>query len=106
MRKLFTRGHLNPETPYAHIFPDGHVPLTSIWPMVPREIGAPTCYLLDVSELTDEQIADLALMVYERWKPEVASVEDAVAYILNPGLPLETKWFSGAATNRLALLIP
>lgn len=99
-----TWGHLVDGSPFAAAFPDGRVPLISIWPMTPREAGAPSCYLVDSARLTDDQVDILAAQLYQQWQPECASVEDAAAYIRVQGLPLRTTWFTTVGTTRMGLL--
>lgn len=98
-------GYLRADTPFADVFPTGRVPLRSIVPMRPRDESAPLCYVVDPAGLTEAQIAQLAAGLYERWRPECASVAAAAAYIRDPGLPLRCAWFSGAATDDIRLLI-
>jgi hypothetical protein len=99
-----TWGHLVATAPFLPIFPTGRVPLISIWPIIPREEGAPRCYLVNVAELSDDQVEQLAAMLWELWRPECESVEQAVAYIREQGLPLKVDWFSSVGTTRMGLL--
>jgi hypothetical protein len=92
-------GHLKEGTPFAHIFPDGRVPLKGPLPIVPREAGAPPCYLVPGHELSDDQIAALAAMLWETWRPECESAEQAAAYIRADALPLRAEWFSSVGTD-------
>lgn len=87
-------GYLVDDSPFAAIFPDGRVPLLSVMPIVPREAGAPWCYLVDVAKLSEAQIAALAALLWRQWQPECASKLDAAAYIIGEGLPLRTAWFT------------
>ena len=97
-------GHLKPDTPFAHIFPDGVVPLKGILPIIPREEGAPECYLVPGSELSDAQVEQLATMLWERWRPECSGPEQAAEYIRLDALPLRVTWFEGVGTDlRLVL---
>lgn len=98
-----TWGVLNPGTPYADVWPDGIVPLRSPWPMIPREEGAPSCYLVAGELLSDAQVAVLARLLVAAWAPECPDAATATAYIRN-GLPLKTTWFSVVATRRMGLL--
>jgi len=97
-------GYLNPDTPFAHIFPDGRVPLRSPFPIVPREAGAPLCYLVPGRELTEAQITALAEMLWEMWRPECDSIDQAAAYIRDDALPLRQDWFMGVGTNMRMML--
>lgn len=102
--KYDTWGNLIDGSPLVSIFPDGRVPLISVWPIVPRERGAPRCYLVDVSLLSDEQIRALAELLYETWRHECSSADEAIAYMHDEGLPLRISHFSTVATTRLGLL--
>lgn len=97
-------GHLKPDTPFAHIFPDGRVPLKGPLPIIPREGGAPPCYLIPGRELSEQQIQALAEMLWETWRPECESVEQAAAYIRGDALPLRAEWFSSVGTSMRAFL--
>lgn len=101
-----TWGYLIEGSPFGAIFPDGRVPLRSIIPMTPRERGAPPCYLVAIRELSEAQIAQLATLLWQQWRPECESLEQAVTYIQTEGLPLRCSWFSGVATRQLGLILP
>lgn len=92
-------GHLHPGTPFAHVFPNGRVPLKAPLPIVPREEGAPLCYLVPGRLLSEAQIQALAAMLWEMWRPECESVEQAAAYIRDDALPLKQEWFSSVGTD-------
>jgi hypothetical protein len=92
-------GHLKPNTPFAHIFPDGRVPLRGPLPIIPREVGAPPCYLVPGRELTEAQIQALAEMLWQTWQPECTSIAEAATYIREDALPLRQEWFSNVATD-------
>lgn len=100
-----TWAQLAPNTPYAGIFPDGRVPLQSILPITPREAGAPLCYLVDVTQLTESQIWALAEALWRQWRPECTSAGEAVRYMRAEGLPMRAAWFDSITTTRLALLV-
>ena len=85
--------YLKPGSPFDHIFPGGRVPIRSPLQIVPRETGAPLCYLVPGDRLTEAQIAQLAALLFEQWRPECASVEEAAAYIRSDALPLRVDWF-------------
>lgn len=99
-----TWGYLLADTPFAAIFPDRTVPLISVWPIVPREAGAPRCYLVNVAELSDEQVEQLAALLHTQWRPECESIDQAIEYLRTEGLPLRVTWFSTVATTRMGLL--
>lgn len=101
-----TFGLLRPETPFREIFPDGFVPLKSLVPFIPREEGCPPCYEVDGDRLTDQQRLQLATDLFNRWQPECESVEAAIAYIREPGLPLQVAWFHGFTTTDFSQLLP
>jgi hypothetical protein len=96
-------GHLKENTPFNEIFPDRRVPLRSIFSIIPREQGSPPCYIIDADFLTQEQISSLAQQLFELWRPECESIEQARDYI-RQGLPLKTDWFNGAGSSSPALL--
>lgn len=93
-----TWANLKPETPFSQLFPDGRVPIRSILPIIPREEGAPRCYLVPGSQLTDEQIRGLAELIWRQWQPECETLEQAIAYIREDALPLRTDWFVGISS--------
>jgi len=97
-------GYLRRDTPFARVFPDGRVPLRAPLPITPREAGAPPCYLVPGRELTDEQVAMLAAMLWETWQPECESVEQAAAYIRADALPLRAEWFETVGTTMRMML--
>lgn len=101
---IYTWGYIVADAPFASIFPDGRVPLKALFPIIPREEGAPRCYLVDVAELSDDQVAALAALLWELWRPECESVEQAIAYIRTEGLPLRTTWFTTVGTTRMGLV--
>lgn len=103
MSKLWALGHLNADTPFSSIFPDGSVPLKSILPIQPRDETAPACYVVDAEELTAGQVEALAAQIFQTWQPECTSVEQAIAYI-HEGLPIRCDWFHGVATDMRAFL--
>lgn len=101
-----TFGVLKPDTPFSAVFPDSLVPLRSIEPFIPRDYNCPPCFEVDADKLTDEQIQQLAQKLYEQWQPECESIEQAIAYIREPGLPLKCEWFFGVTTADLSQLRP
>jgi hypothetical protein len=80
------------------IFPSGNVPIISIVPITPREAGCPLCYVVESSELTNEQLQKLAERIHQQWYPECDDIQDAIDYISN-GCPLKTTHFSGVSTD-------
>lgn len=99
-------GILRADTPFRGIFPDGFVPLKSLVPFIPREEGSPLCYEVDASRLTDEQRLQLATDLFQRWNSEWESVEAEIAYIADPGLPLQLAWFRGFTVSGFDQLLP
>jgi hypothetical protein len=97
-------GYLKADTPFAAIFPDGRVPLQSIMAIIPREEGAPRCYVVDGAQLTDQQVERLAARLYEIWRPECESAEQAAAYIQG-GLPLRADYFSTVGTDDIRAIL-
>lgn len=91
MSEFKTWATLKPETPINHLFFDGRVPILSPLPIIPREEGAPPCYLVPGELLTNEQIKGLAELVWQQWRPEC----EAIAYIRKDGLLLRTDCFTG-----------
>lgn len=96
-------GYLKEGTPFNQIFPDGRVPLQSIFSAIPREEVAPPCYWVNGSKLTNSQTEELARLLYQQWSPELPSLEEAIAYI-RKGLPLNTDWFKSVTTDNLFFL--
>ncbi|MGL4622045.1 MAG: hypothetical protein ACRCZS_23800 [Chroococcidiopsis sp.] len=96
-------GYLKDNTPFNHIFPDGKVPLCSIFSAIPREKGAPPCYWVDGSKLTPHQIEELAKLLYPIWQNEMKSLEEAREYV-SKELPLKADWFSSRSTDSLFFL--
>ncbi|OLP15611.1 hypothetical protein BST81_25385 [Leptolyngbya sp. 'hensonii'] len=99
---MTTFGHLCEDNPFATIFPSGLVPLLFIMPIRPRGKEAPLCYLVNGAELTEEQVQQLAKMMYSTW-PECESFQAVVTYIRS-GFPLRTAWFRGVSTTDLKQL--
>ena len=97
--KKETWGYLKPNSPFTHIFPEGSVPLVSLFPIIPREEGCPPCYLVKGRALTDAQVEALAQLLAQR-DPNTAGypLEELKAYI-RQDLPLKTEWFSGVGTS-------
>lgn len=95
--------YLKENTPFNDIFPNRLVPIRSIFPIIPREYGAPPCYVVEGRFLSDEQIDQLAQRLFELWRPECESLRVAKEYI-GGGLPLKTDWFNGAGTSSSAVL--
>ena len=94
---LPTWGHMDQASPFLKFFPDGMVPLESLWPIsVMRNGVTRQCYIIDWRYLTDDQLAGLAVELTQVWKPEITTVEEAVQYICETGLPMQVCWFSGA----------
>lgn len=90
--------YLKQDSELRSIFPSGTVPIVSIVPAVPREEGAPLCYWVKGSELSEEQLHQLAELIFETWRPECESYDQALASVLND-LPLRTTHFSGCGTD-------
>jgi hypothetical protein len=98
-----TWGFLKHNTPFAKIFPDGKVPLISIFPIIPREDGYPECYLLDAKNLSNLDVAMLAQMVMQSWSDECRDIGVAIAYVRN-GLPIRVDHFETVGSSSPALL--
>jgi hypothetical protein len=90
-------------TPFASAFPDRRVPLRSPWPIVPREEGAPRCYIVEGRLLSEQQVSALAHSLLEQWGDECSGLDEAIAYVRS-GLPLRTTWFSVVGTSRMGLI--
>lgn len=93
-----TIAYLKENTPFSKIFPDGIVPIISIFPIIPREIGSPECYVVQPAALSAKQIEDLAVKLLEYWPTECLTLDEAIAYI-RKGLPLRTDWFNSCSTS-------
>lgn len=108
MNEVLTFGRLKEGTPFEGIFPDRSVPLRSVLPIIPREVGSPPCYLVPGDALSEEQVEALAQLL-PQWSPECQSIEQARAYIREDSLPLKVEWFEVVGTTDpkiLALLDP
>lgn len=99
-----TWAKLKPDTPFNSLFPDGEIPIVSILPITPREVGAPLCYLIPGSQLTDQQIEGLARLLHTQWSQE-ATIEQLEDYIRSDALPLKTDWFSGVWTTDIGVVL-
>lgn len=94
-------GHILPESELYSIFGDRPVPLQSIFPFIPREEGCPPCYLVLLDpEKHREQFEAMAQKLYEKWRPECASLLQAKEYLSSNGLPLQQKHFISVGTDR------
>ena len=98
-----TWANLQPGTPFAHIFPDGEVPIVSIVPIRPNNGQGPLSYVVEASQLSDLQIYDLAALLLQRHPSGFPSIDDAVDYV-SDGLPIECEWFSGCGTTQYSLV--
>lgn len=88
----------NPESELYAIFGDLKIPILSIVPIIPREIGSPPCYVILGNELPTEIVKQLATKLFELWQPECESLDMAIEYVLQ-GLPLKTSHFNGCGTD-------
>lgn len=95
---------LRPDTPFSSLFPDRQVPIRSVIPIVPREEGAPPCYMVEGNLLADEQLRALAGLLLEMWSPECESIDQAIAYIRD-GLPLRCEWFNSVTTTNIGMML-
>lgn len=77
-----------------HAFPAGNVPIASLDFFQPQP-NAPLCYLLDATQLSDNQCSLIAQSIYDRWHPECRSITEALDYLSYPGLPLSLDHFDG-----------
>lgn len=99
-----TWGNLMEDSPFREIFPDGKVPLRSCLPMIPRAPNEPSCYVVDPTFLSEEQVTNLAYKLYNMWQPECPSVAYAADYIRG-GLPLKCDHFSSVSSADLLRFI-
>ena len=97
--------YLSPDNFLWDVWPDGMVPISSPQAFIPREHGMPPCYEMDASRCSQSQLEILAANLYEKWKPECESVDQALAFIKGPGLPLQCTYFTGVMTSDLAALL-
>lgn len=91
--------YLNEDTPFNQFFPDNRVEILSIVPIVPREFGAPLCYVVLGDNLERWQLEGLGEMLVRSWEPECKGRGEAIAYIIKQGLPLRCDWFSSCGTD-------
>jgi hypothetical protein len=88
--------------PLRTIFPSGTVPLVHLTAFQPQQL-APPCYLMDSSLVGEDQMVAIAVWLKDSNPNELATVEDAIAYI-RQGLPLKCEWFDHT-TASLPLLV-
>lgn len=81
------------------IFGDRPVKVKSLVPAIPREEGAPPCYWALSSDLSDPEILQLSILLYQRWRPECESIAQAEAYIKENNVPLAVSNTSGCETD-------
>jgi hypothetical protein len=98
-----TYATLKEETPFNHLFPDNDVPIISLSP-VHLGNGAPLCYVIDATYLSDFQINQLAEMTYQKYHPECTSIEMAIEYVRR-GVLVDCIHFSGMTTEDLGELM-
>lgn len=91
------------DAPFAHIFPEGEVPLISITPIRPNNGQGPPSYAVDVSQLSEPQIYGLAEMVLQKKPGEFLGIGDAADYVRD-GLLIKCEWFNGCGTTRYGLV--
>jgi hypothetical protein len=98
-----TVGQLKPDNELLTIFPDGFVPIVSIFPT--RISGADDrsiFYMLNHAACTDQQIQALAHSLFLKHE-DCESIESAIAYI-KTGLPINCNHFSSVSSNNPAIL--
>lgn len=93
-------GYLKETSQLYPIFGTQGVPILSLIPIIPREQGAPLCYVILGNELSREILDQLAAKLFELWQPECIDLEMAREYITK-GLPLKTTHFSGVGGDNL-----
>lgn len=89
-------GTLTEDSKFREIWENGEVPLRHPFPFVPTA-DAPLCYLVDENRCTLEQVDALAEQIFVQWD-ECDSINEALAYIRHPGLPLATDHFTSIGT--------
>ncbi len=95
---MTSHAYCSENSEFFSIFGSQAVPIKSIVPIIPREHGAPPCYVVLVEQLPLTIANQLAEMIYEEWQPECESLQMAKEYILQ-GLPLRITHFSGVGTD-------
>lgn len=99
-KKTKAYGFLKTESPFSEIFPDRIVPLVSTTPVIiPHQQKPPPCYVVNPSELSPQQVTQLARLVTQVWRTHCESLEDGKNYVMT-GLPLKVDWFVSTATDR------
>ena len=81
------------------IFGDRPVKVDSLIPATPREEGAPPCYWVLSSDLSEPEILQLSILLYQRWRPECKSLADAEQYIREKNVPLAVSNTSRCMTD-------
>ncbi|WP_375470992.1 hypothetical protein [uncultured Nostoc sp.] len=96
---MASHAYCNESSDFFPVFGNQAVPIRSIVPIIPREHGAPPCYVVLVDQLSESIIEQLAEMIFQEWQPECKSIQMAREYMLQDGLPLRTTHFSSVGTN-------
>lgn len=81
------------------VFGNRPIKVDSLIPAIPREEGAPPCYWVLVADLSDTEMLQMSLLLYEQWKPECKSIAEAEAYIRQKNLPLAVVHTKGCMTD-------
>lgn len=81
------------------VFGDRPIKVDSLIPATPREKGCPPCYWVLASDLSDTEMLQLSIMLYQQWQPECNSIADAEAYIREKNLPLAVINTKGCMTD-------
>jgi hypothetical protein len=92
-------GFLKADTPFAEIFPQRIVPLTSTKPVVISNSQAPPCFIVDGEKLSALQITQLGRLILRVWGTQCQNLDDARSYV-KTGLPLASDWFLRVETSR------
>lgn len=101
--EIGTWATLKKTSPFFSIFPDPNVPIISILPIIPREHGAPRCYLINASKLTEDTLLEVARVFFGFWEHECNSIEEMLEY-LRKNFPLNVEHFSDCWTTDPAFL--
>ena len=89
--------HLKPDSFLWEFFPNGEVPIESVFPITPKNKKAPPCLKIDTKRLTGDQIEGLALELYQTWKQDM-DLDYARTYV-KTGLPISMDNFCGYSTD-------
>lgn len=91
MIKLYGVAYLKKESPFAKIFPDENVPISSFF----NSGNNAEFFGVDLTRITAIQLLELADILFDDWNVEKQSDQTIVAYVKRYGCPIKSSWFCG-----------